>query len=309
MLCTGGKQFTDWSAAYRIFQHNRFDRGMLFAPIIRTIDECLEEGTPFYAVMDDTLIRKRGRKISGTAWKRDPLGPAFHTNFVWGQRYLQLSAILPDKKIQGRARGIPIDFIHAPTAKKPRKNARQEERDAYKAAIKPHKVTVLGSKRIDGLRGQISNRKLICAVDGAFTNQEVFRNIPANTALIGRIRKDARLFLPPEHDEGIRRGRKKFYGTALPTPEQMRQDEGIPWQQVRAYAAGKEHDFDVKVIRPVRWKGSGERDVAILIVRPLSYRPRKDSKLLYRNPAYLICSDVSLPLEQILQGYIWRWEI
>jgi len=220
-----------------------------------------------------------------------------------------MSAILPDKKVQGRARGIPLDFIHAPTAKKPRKNARPEEWDAYKAAVKPHKVTVLGSKRIEGLRGQISNRKLICAVDGAFTNQEVFRNIPANTALIGRIRKDARLFLPPEHDEGIRRGRRKFYGTALPTPEEMRKDNSIPWQQVRAYAAGKAHDFDVKVIRPVRWKGSGERDVLILIVRPLSYRPRKGSKLLYRSPACLICSDASLPLEQLLQGYIWRWEI
>ena len=309
MLAAGGKQFTDWSAAYRIFQHNRFDREMLFEPIIRTVDESLDENDPFYAVLDDTLIRKRGRKISGTAWKRDPLGPAFHTNFVWGQRYLQMSAILPDKKVQGRARGIPIDFIHAPSAKKPRINALQEEWDAYKAAIKPHKVTVLGSKRIDGLRGQVSNRKLICAVDGAFTNQEVFRNIPANTALIGRIRKDARLFSPPEYEDGIRRGRKKFYGSALPTPEQMRQDDSIPWQQVTAFAAGKEHDFDVKVIRPVRWKGSGERDVLILIVRPLSYRPRKGAKLLYRNPAYLICSDAALPLEQLLQGYIWRWEI
>jgi hypothetical protein len=35
-------------------------------------------------------IRKRGRKISGTAWKRDPLGPAWHTNFVWGLRRVLL---------------------------------------------------------------------------------------------------------------------------------------------------------------------------------------------------------------------------
>jgi hypothetical protein len=309
MLAAGGKQFKDWSSAYRIFQHNRFDRGMLFEPIIRTVHDCLGDGEPFYAVLDDTLIRKRGRKISGTAWKRDPLGPAFHTNFIWGQRYLQMSALLPDKKVQGRARAIPIDFIHAPSAKKPRKNAQQKERDEYKVAVKPDKVTVLGSKRIHELRGQVAERKLICAVDGAFTNQEVFRNIPANTAIIGRVRKDARLFNAPECEGGIKRGRKKFYGTPLPTPEQMRQDNNIPWQRVRAYAAGKEHDFDVKVVSPVRWKGSGERDVLILIVRPLSYRPRKGAKLLYRNPAYLICTDVSLTLDYLLQGYIWRWEI
>jgi len=309
MLSAGGKQFRDWSSAYRIFQHNRFDRGMIFEPIIRTVAENLDDDAPFYAILDDTTVRKCGRKISGTAWKKDPLGPAFHTNFIWGQRYLQMSAVLPDKNVSGRARGVPIDFIHAPTAKKPRKNARQDEWEAYKAAQKPCKVTVLGSKRINELRAQVSNRKLICAVDGAFTNQEVFRNIPANTALIGRIRKDAKLFAAPEFEAGIKRGRKKFYGASLPTPEQMRQDDTIPWQKVTAFAAGKPHDFDVKVVSPIRWKGSGERDVTVVIIRPLSYRPRKGAKLLYRNPAYLICTDTSLPLEQLLQGYIWRWEI
>ena len=309
MLSAGGKQFQDWSSAYRIFQKNRFNRDMFFEPIIRTVAESLGENDPLYAVLDDTTVRKRGRKIAGTAWKRDPLGPAFHTNFIWGQRYLQMSVMLPDKKEEGRARAIPIDFIHAPSAKKPRKNAKQEEWDAYKAAQKPCKVTVMGSKRINELRNQVKERKLIFAVDGAFTNQEVFRNIPKNTAIIGRIRKDARLFAVPEDEKSIRRGRKKFYGAPLPTPEQMRQDNTIPWQTVSAYASGKTHNFDVKVINPVRWKGSGERDVMVVIIRPLAYRPRKGAKLLYRNPAYLICTDASLTLEQLLQGYIWRWEI
>ena len=282
---------------------------MFFEPIIRTVDECMGEESPLYTVLDDTTIRKHGRKISGTAWKRDPLGPAFHTNFIWVQRYLQMSVMLPDKKEEGRARAIPIDFIHAPTPKKPHKNAKQEEWGAYKAAQKPSKVTVIASKRINELRNQVNGRKLICAVDGAFTNQEVFRNIPENTAIIGRIRKDARLFVSPEFEEGVRRGRKKFYGAPLPTPEQMRQDDTIPWQTVSAYTSGKIHDFDVKVISPIRWKGSGDKDMLIVIIRPLAYRPRKGAKLHYRNPAYLICTDTTLPLEQLIQGYIWRWEI
>jgi len=170
MLSAGGKQFQDWSWAYRIFQKNRFDRNMFFEPIIRTVDECMGEESPLYTVLDDTTIRKQGRKVSGTAWKRDPLGPAFHTNFIWGQRYLQMSVMLPDKKEEGRARAIPVDFIHAPTPKKPHKNATQEEWDAYKAAQKPSKVTVIASKRINELRNQVNGRKLICAVDGAFTN-------------------------------------------------------------------------------------------------------------------------------------------
>ena len=47
----------------------------------------------------------------------------------------------------------------------------------------------------------------------------------------------------------------------------------------------------------------------IAIIQPLAYRPRKGAKLLYRNPAYLICSDTQMPLERLLQAYLWRWEI
>lgn len=309
MLSAGGRQFEDWSAAYRIFENDRFDRQLLFAPAIAAVHSSLPDESPYYAALDDTTIRKRGNKIAGTGWRRDPLGPAWHNNFIWGQRYLQVSTILPDKQESGRARGIPIDFIHAPTLKKPRKNASQAKWDEYNNAVKPDKLTVLGSKRLADLREQVPKRKIICAVDGAFTNKELFRNIPENTVLIGRIRKDASLYDLPYAGEGTHRGRKKYYGDKLPTPEQTRQDENIPWKQVRAYAAGKMHDFDVKTVSPVRWKGTGEGDMLVMIIRPLAYRAKKGVRLSYRNPAYLICTDPALSLEEILQAYIWRWEV
>ena len=309
MLSAGGKQFEDWSAAYRIFANNRFDRHLLFNPVIETVSYALPDDSPFFLSLDDTITRKRGKKIAGANWKRDPLGPQWNNNFIWGQRYLQMSAMLPDAKEKGRARGIPIDFIHAPTLKKPRKNAGKEKWDEYYTAEKPDKVTVLGAKRLKELRNQIHSRKIICSVDGGFTNKEVFRHIPENTVIIGRIRKDASLFASPAPEEGIRQGRKKFYGAKLPTPEQIRQDESVPWQQVQAYAAGKTHEFDVKVTAPIRWKGAGDRDVLVMIIRPLAYRPKKGARLSYRNPAYLICTDPTLPLEQLLQAYIWRWEV
>jgi hypothetical protein len=73
----------------------------------------------------------------------------------------------------------------------------------------------------------------------------VFRNVPDDTVLIGRIRKDASLFKAPEADGGEtpRRGRKRIYGDALPAPEEIRQDDSIPWQSVEAFAAGKAHTF------------------------------------------------------------------
>ena len=309
MLSAIGRQFEDWTAAYRLFNKERIDRKALFAPAQEAVIERLEPEEPLVVMMDDTLIRKRGRKIHGAGWKRDPLGPPFCTNFVWGQRFLQLSAALADREVRGRARGIPIDFLHAPSAVKPGKNASSEAWEEYRSRQAEMKISTLAADRLHALRAEVEGRHIICAVDGGFTNQTLFRDVPENTVLIGRIRKDARLFEAPRANDIPRRGRKKFYGTPLPTPEQIRQNESIPWQSVEAFAAGKRHQFDVKTVQAVRWRGTGGKDVRLVVIRPLAYRPRKGSRLLYRDPAYLLCTDPSLPLASLLQAYLWRWEI
>jgi hypothetical protein len=79
---------------------------------------------------------------------------------------------------------------------------------------------------------------------------------------------------------------------------------------VQAFAAGNVHDFDIKFITPLRCKhAGGERQLSLLIVRPIAYRLRKGAHLSYRKPAYLISSDPTLAPQQILQAYLWRWEI
>jgi hypothetical protein len=313
MLCASAQQFTDWSAAYRLFERQRFDANALFAPVRREVVERLNPEEPLVVMMDDTLVRKRGRKVHGTGWKRDPLGPAFCRNFVWGQRFLQVSAALPYQAVAGMARGIPIDMIHAPSPAKPGKRASEEARKEYRIRQQAMKVSSVGAARITELREQLDrddvDRRLIVSVDGGFTNRTVFRNLPHNTVAIGRIRKDAKLFLPPAEETTPRRGRRRWYGSSLPTPEQIRQDASIPWSTVTAFAAGKTHSFEVKTVAPVRWLGTGAADVRVVVIRPLAYRPRKGAHLLYRNPVYLLCTAPDLPLDRLLQSYLWRWEV
>lgn len=308
LLCAGAEQFVDWSAAYRLFAKERMDRQALFAPARDEVVQRLHRDESLVVMMDDTLIRKRGRKVHGTGWKRDPLGPHFCDNFVWGQRFLQMSAALPDRDCHGRARAIPVDFIHAPSPSRPRKKASEEAWREYRTFQASMKVSTIAAGTLQELRRQVSGRHIICAVDGGFTNRTVFRDVPDNTTLIGRIRKDAKLYAAPDNTRR-RRGRRSFYGEALPTPEEVRRDASIPWKKVKAYASGKTHDFEVKHIPSVRWKGTGERDVQVVVVRPLAYRPRKGARLLYRNPVYLLCTDIGLDLGKLLQSYLWRWEI
>jgi DDE superfamily endonuclease len=315
MLCATGQQFMDWSAAYRLFSAPRFDTGQLFAVARRTVAQMLQPNHPFVVSLDDTHLRKTGKKVYGAGWKRDPLGPPFQTNLIWAQRYLQCCACLPVTGQTGPATSVPIAFTHAPSPKKPKKNATKEEKRAYAQARKEMNLSKVAVQHIQDLRRGLdedaqNNRTLWLNVDGSFTNGAVLKALPERTILTGRIRKDAALHYPPDNEIQSGPGRKRLYGKKAPTPEQLRQDEDCPWQIVSAWAAGKMHDFRIKTVSNVQWRTAGANHVLrLIVIAPLGYRLHKEAKLLYRKPAFLICTDPEQPLELVLQHYLWRWGI
>lgn len=313
MLTASGQQFMDWSSAYRLFSQRRIDTSKLFDVVRSGVLQELGQQQMIVAHMDDTLLKKTGRHIPGAAWRRDPLGPPFQTNFIWGQRFLQISMALPDHQGCSQSRAVPIDFYHCPTAKKPRKTAVEQDWKNYKEQQRKLKLSKQGSERLKHLRSTLdkqgaNEKQLIISVDGSYTNEEVLKNLPERVTLIGRIRKDTKLYAIPEKQTEL--GRKRVYGERLPTPEQIRQSDHHSWQDVNAWAAGKEHRFNVKVIKNIRWRSAGQKhNLQLMVIRPLGYRLTKSSKMLYREPAYLICTDNELSIEKLLQAYLWRWEI
>lgn len=319
LLCTAGQQFRDWSAAYRLFEKQRVDPSQLWSAVQREAFSIVPASAPVVALMDDTLRRKRGTHIHGTSWRRDPLGPAFADNFIWASRFLQISLALPaePQQLASIARAIPVDLQHAPSPRKPSKRAPEQAWKAWRSASAEAAISWLGARRIAALRQSLDNsphglsRPLLVCVDGTFTCRAVFKGLPERTTLIGRIRKDARLYAPPTAEqENHGRGRRRCYGLRLPTPEQFRQDDSIPWQMVRACAAANCFDFEIKTVAPLRWKhAGGDRLLLLLIVRPIAHRLKQSADLNYRKPAYLICTDPDLSPQQILQAYLWRWEI
>jgi hypothetical protein len=153
-----------------------------------------------------------------------------------------------------------------------------------------------------------SERTLVVSVDGSYTNETVLKALPARTTLIGRIRKDAKFFDPPSQQPS--RGRPRSYGQPAPTPEALLKDESIPWSKVRVWASGKFHDCEYKTITSIQWRKAGpHRLLRLIVIRPLGYRLTKHSRLLYRQPAYLICTDPDLPIQTVIQDYFWRWDI
>lgn len=316
LICAAGRQADDWSADYRVFARSKWDTTDLFAPVVRGTLHLLPENAPLATALDDTRLLKVGKKIPGVGYGRDPMSPPFHVNLVPGQRFVQLSAMVPAGPAPAPARGVPVRFHHQPPVPKPQASAGEEEKRAYRKKCKENNLSTCGRHQIRQLRHEMDhrhhakNRNLVVSGDGSYTNKTVLRDLPDRTAFIGRIRKDAKLHRLPTSKQQPHLGSKRHYGDVAPRPEELRKDESVPWCPVEAYASGKIHTFRVKEMKPVLWRKAGaDLPLRVVVIAPVGYRLRRGGKLLYRQPAYLLCTDLNMPIAEMLQYYLWRWDI
>jgi hypothetical protein len=312
VLGTSGRLFCDWSADYRMYSSERVVPEKLFAPVRQSLTGRLAAKQPVVAALDDTRLRKSGRKTHGVKYTRDPLGPAFHVNFIKAQRFIQISMASPADN--GMARMVPIDFVHAPAVQKPCAGADEETLAQFRQAKRETALPKVGAERLSELRSNMDeegqhDRPLWTVVDGGYTNRTFIKHLPERTTAVGRIRADAKLYHPPESTEG-KPGRNRVYGERAPTPDELRKDTSVPWQRDEAFAAGKTHSFRIKTLAPLRWRPAGkEYDLRLIVIAPLGYRLTRNGKLLYRKPAYLICTDPNADIQEVIQAYVWRWDI
>lgn len=313
LLTTSGSQFQDWTAAYRLFSRARLPLDPIFGLVRRTVVSELPPLAPVCAVLDDSLVRRAGPRTPGVAWRRDPLGPRFQTNFVRAQRFLQTSLALPGPG--GSHRLVPAAFLHVPTPAKPSKKASASEQQHYRAQARAARLSLRAAEQIRHLRAALdadssaASRLLLVAFDGGYTNETVLKHLPPKTTAIGRLRKDAHLLQVPDPQARKPRGRRLCYGPPAPTPEQVRTDDS-PWETLTLLHQGVEHTLRFKRRTGLMWRAAGAHQVLqLIVIAPLAYRPRRGSKLLYRQPAFLLCTDEKLDPHLIIQTYFQRWDI
>lgn len=303
----------DWSADYRLFSQAHWDSQMAFAPVFAQALTHPSCGTQrVYFGQDDTLLRKTSRKIPGTTYARDPLGPPFQVNLVLGQRFVQTSLLLQPGGTEHPWRALPVSFTHAPTPKIP-KRASPPEQAALKEVRKKHRLSLVAVEQLQFCRryldGQPGGRQrwLMDVVDGGYSNRTFFAGLPERTQAVARVRKDAkfRAYWPPDQRRGARK-----YGADLPTPLEYLQDANLPWQSLNVFVAGKLRTLHYKEVPVLCWpKVTGDRPMRLIVIKAPGYRLRKGSKLLYREPAFLITTDQTTPAAELIAAYLARWEV
>jgi hypothetical protein len=309
ILANLGRDQQDWSAEYKLHARAEWNEQALFDALLPSaLAHC---PGPFVPVaLDDTRLRKTGKRIPTAFWQRDPLSPPFHMNLQWGIRFLQASLLLPlHRKSKVNARAVPVRFVMAPSLKKPGAKADPQEQARFREQRQQYNLSQQSVSLLIGLRARLdqagaAHKRLLAAGDGSFCNRALFRTSLERVDLLCRSRADLRLCRPAVA------GSRRAYDKEKFTPEHVRQDESIAWQSTKLWHGGKRRKLRYKEVDLVLWqKGAGRRPLRLLVVAPVPYRRTPRSRLSYRRSAYLLTTDRSTPAIQLLQVYLDRWEI
>ena len=123
--------------------------------------------------------------------------------------------------------------------------------------------------------------------------------------LLARARKDAKLCF-----RAAACIRAAFLRSDKFTPEQVRKDESRAWKTTKIFYGGKRRKIRYKEVGDVYWqRGAARRPLRLFVLAPTPYRKSKSRRLYYRDPAYLLTTDLHSSAKQLLQIYFDRWQI
>jgi hypothetical protein len=304
-----GHQQQDWSAEYRLHARSEWKPGRLFQPIV-------ENALPFcagryvVAAIDDTRLHKTGRHIQSAFYQRDPLSPKFRFNLMFGLRFLQISLLIPlYRKQKASARALPVRFEEVPALKHPARKAPPEQWAAWRQAVKKNNLSTHAISTITDLRNSLDEagqriKRLLIVGDGSFCNRTLFTTVLDRTEILARARRDLKLCRKASG------GKRLFYDKVKFTPEQIRQDESIAWHKARIYHGGQWRKVRYKEVSGIYWQsGARQRPLRLFVVAPIPYQVPGRKRKYYRDPAYLLTTDLAGTPGELLQAYFDRWQI
>ena len=276
-MLTGAGLSQIWShhRVHRFFSRAAWDPrqvGLVLAAAV--IEALLPAGAPVPVAVDDTLLRRRGKKVWAALWTHD--GSARSKDKIgYGNTWVIL-AILIDLPFTSRPIALPV-----------------------MARLWRGKHTLsrseLALRMVTDLKTMAGNRLVQVVADAAYHHQDVAA-LPAGITWTTRLAANTALFSPPPPPTG-KRGRPRKKGDRLGTLTQIA--AALTWRKVTVQRYGQHAHVHLAEKR-VQWYGAWkDLPVRLILLRDTSK---------YYNLA-LITTDLDTPAEQIITAYAARWSI
>jgi hypothetical protein len=248
---------------------------------------------PLVLGLDDTIERRRGKRIRAKGIYRDPVRSS-HGHFVKasGLRWLSLMLLAP-VPWAGRVWALPFLTALAPSGRYCRDHGRRHK-----------KLTDWARQLVLQARRWLPGRPLILVADSGFAALELLAALARRgVTCVTRLRLDAALYepAPPRRPGAI--GRPRTKGARLPTPAAVLADKEKPWRRVAVPG----------------WYGEGERVVEVcsgtavwrhagMPVVPIRWVLLRDPFGRF-DPQALLCTDPAQDPLQVVRWFVQRWQL
>jgi DDE superfamily endonuclease len=287
LVVTGVAGRRHHEAYHRFFSRGTWDPDSLGFWLFLVVKRLLPAGT-VRAVIDDTLAPKKGPQVFGIGSHLDPVrSTRRYRVFCFGHCWVML-AVLVELPFSRRPWALPLLF-----------RLYRNKKDCIKKRQRYRKKTELAREMLDVFRRWAGDRRVELAADAAYCNDTVLRGLPDQVVLFGAMRPDAVLTALPTTGPRAR-GRRRKRGEVLQKPEALARDERVPWQSCQADLYGHTRTVRYKEVFAQWYRACGVRLLRIVVVKVQS------GSIGVR---VFFCTDSSLSVQQILEGYSGRWSI
>jgi hypothetical protein len=261
--------------------------GLVLAGLI--VDRLLDPDVPVLLAVDDTLMRRSGRKVAGAAWQHDGARKAPKGSQVsWGTCFVVVGIVLTLPYV---ARPVCLPVL------------------ARLWRPKGTSKTVLACQMIDVLAGRLAPRSIhvvadahYAGADGAPTRRQLHgRGLPDAVSLTSRLRVNAALHTIAERPPRQRGGRPKRIGARLGTPTDLARTAS--WQRHTVYRYRRQVAVDLAETCCLWYGTYRSRTVRVVLVRDVGSTAKAGYDLA------LITTDLHSPAAEILARYAARWSI
>jgi hypothetical protein len=277
------------SRAHWFFSHARWSVEQVGLVLVGLIAAgLLPAGAPVLVAVDDTLMRRSGRKVAGAAWQHDGArkGPK-GSQVSWGTCFVVVGIV------------VTLPFTDRPVCL-PVLARLWRPKGTSKAVLACQMVAAI-AERLPGRTVQVVADAHYAGADGAPTRRGLDgRGLPAGVSLTSRLRRNATLHAIATPLPG-RAGRPRRIGPRLGAPGDLART-GV-WRRHDVYRYGR---CDPVLIAETTclWYGTyRSRAVRVVLVREPGRTTRSGHDLA------LITTDLHSPADQIVTRYAARWSI
>jgi DDE superfamily endonuclease len=247
---------------------------------------------PLVLGIDETIERRRGKKIAAAGIYRDPVRSS-RSQFVKvnGLRWISLMLLVP---IPWAARVWALPFL---TALAPSERYAQERGRRHKP------ITLWARQLVRQVHRWWPDRQLVVVADSTYAALDLLAALRPVATVVTRLRLDAQLFAPAPPRRPHQKGRPRLVGSRLPTLQQRASDPSAVWIPLTVAPWYGQAECQVEVVSDTAvWYHTGQPPV------PIRWVLIRDPHGAFPTQA-LLCTDQDAAPAQILAHFVQRWQL